>query len=450
VTSMRDALRAARKSRRLARLYDRGSPALVASVQDARLRSLVRHAASHSPFYRERLRRIDLDAPDLLRRLPVMDKATMMAELPRVLTDRRLAEIDLEAHLESLHDDELLLGRYRVMSSSGTSGVRGLFVWDRDGWVELVSVWAAFMRWRGLGPRLPRPRIASILAHGPAHMSARVPMSIHAPSHRRLRLTATLPVPEQVAALNDFRPDALVAFPSNAALLADEQLAGRLSISPGTIVVTAAECSPARRARIEEAWASRPFDVYATSEAGPTALECEAHDGMHILDDRVIVEIEDGRLLVTNLVNFVQPIVRYELSDLLTVDPSPCRCGRPGRRITAIEGRLDDVIHLPGGSGRLVPVYPSHFQEPLESAPGVRDHLITQREDRVEVAVVATRDVTAAVADAIRRNLAALGVEETTVDVFLVDEIDHARDATGKLKRVRALPRGSAPGAGLS
>jgi phenylacetate-coenzyme A ligase PaaK-like adenylate-forming protein len=436
-------MRVARRSRALERWYENADSSAVATVQDARLRRLVRHAVTRSPFYAERLRAVDLEAPDLLRRLPPLDKTAMMADLPRVLTDAGLRGIDLEAHLEGLRGDELLLGRYRVMSTSGTSGVRAILVWDREAWVEVLRVYAAFMGSQGLGPRLPRRRVASILAHGPAHMSARVPMSLSAPTRRRLRLAATMPVPELVSALNAFRPDALVAFPSNAAFLADEQLAGRLSISPATIVVTAAECSPSRRARIEAAWSSQPFDIYATTEAGPMAVECEAHAGMHILEDRVIVEQLDGRLLVTNLLNLAQPIIRYELSDIVTIDPSPCPCGRAGRRITAIEGRLDDVMHLPDASGNLVPVYPSHFQEPLESTPGVRDHRITQLEGRVEVAVVATRDVTASIADAIRRNLAALGVEGTAVDVLLVPEIDHAPDATGKVRRVRALQRSS-------
>jgi phenylacetate-coenzyme A ligase PaaK-like adenylate-forming protein len=288
--------------------------------------------------------------------------------------------------------------------------------------------------------RLPRRRIASILAHGPAHMSARVPMSPRAPIYRRLRLAATMPIAGMVSALSAFRPDVLFAFPSNAALLADEQRSGRLSISPTTVAVTAAECTLGIRARIAAAWSLQPFDIYATTETGPAALECEAHSGMHILEDRVILEPVDGKLLVTNLLNLVQPIIRYELTDRVTIDPSPCRCGHAGTRIAAIEGRSDDGLHFPDASGRLVPGYPSHFQEAIELMAGVRDYQITQLEGHVEVAVVATRDVTASIAGPIRQNLDALGVG-TPVKVFLVDEIDRPPTASGKPKRVVARPR---------
>ncbi len=110
----------------------------------------------------------------------------------------------------------------------------------------------------------------------------------------------------------------------------------------------------------------------------------------------------------------------------------------------SIEGRTDDVIQLPDAAGRPVSVYPSHFQEAIELVAGVRDYLITQLEDRIEVAVVATRDVTPSIADSIRRNLAPLGLEHTRVDILLVKGIDRAADGAAKPKRVRALPRDAA------
>jgi phenylacetate-CoA ligase len=56
------------------------------------------------------------------------------------------------------------------------------------------------------------------------------------------RLTVTTPLPEMVAALNDFRPEALIAYPSVAAALAEEQLQGRLRIAPGGWSAPARRC----------------------------------------------------------------------------------------------------------------------------------------------------------------------------------------------------------------
>ena len=172
----RDLARAIRRGSQLGETH-RWPRERVESYRDQRLRALVGHARAHSPFHAARLRGVDLDAPGLLGRLPTMDKRAMMAELPRVLTDPRLRDVDLDAHLDALADDALLLGRYRVMATGGTSGLRGLFVYDRAGWIEVVGTLACAPRWLGVAPRLPRPRMATIWATGPAHMTARLAAS---------------------------------------------------------------------------------------------------------------------------------------------------------------------------------------------------------------------------------------------------------------------------------
>ena len=211
---------------------------------------LVRHARANSPFHAERLAGVDADAPDLLARLPSMDKPMMMRDLSRVVTDPRLRDIDLDAYLEGLTDDALLLGRHRVMATGGTSGKRGLFVYDRVGWTEVMAMLAAAPRWLGVSPRLPRPRMATIWASGPAHMTARLAASFRTPIFRRLALEATMPIPHMVGELNTFGPAWLSAYPSIAALLADEQQAGRLRIAPRVVLVSSEQCTPAMRARI--------------------------------------------------------------------------------------------------------------------------------------------------------------------------------------------------------
>ena len=95
----------------------------------------------------------------------------------------------------------------------------------------------------------------------------------------------------------------------------------------------------------------RPFDLYATTE-GLWAGECERHDGLHLFEDDIIVENldDDGRavadgeparaLLVTNLVNRVQPLIRLEITDAMALTAQTCECGRTLRRIE----RVEDVL----------------------------------------------------------------------------------------------------------
>src|SRR5262249_62337873 len=123
-------------------------------------------------------------------------------------------------------------------------------------------------------------------------------------------LGVTMPLPVLVNALNEFQPELMMVYPSIGALLAEEQLSGRLRIEPGAITTSSELCTPHMAERLEQAWGVRPRDLYATTE-GLFGSECEA-GAIHLFEDMVIVENvdEDGRpvpdgergarLLVTN------------------------------------------------------------------------------------------------------------------------------------------------------
>ena len=100
----------------------------------------MRHATAASPFYRERYAGLDPGDPVQLRRLPVVDKATVMEHFDDLVTDPRLTLAAVEAHLDGLDRDELLLGRYRAMATGGSTGRKGVFVTD---WTSGASTWPA-------------------------------------------------------------------------------------------------------------------------------------------------------------------------------------------------------------------------------------------------------------------------------------------------------------------
>jgi phenylacetate-coenzyme A ligase PaaK-like adenylate-forming protein len=450
VTSRQDAERAASAAARLARVFETATRGELDALQARRLRELVAHAAVHSPFYSDALRGVDLDAPDLLGRLPTLNKELMIENLPAILTDERLREIDLGRHVDGLAGDELLFDEYRVMASGGTSGVRGLYVYDRKAWVEVLAGMGAAAILLGMAPREPKVRSATIWAAGSAHMTARIAQGFQSPAYERLSLSAMAPAADMVAALNDFQPDWLSCYPSIAALLADEQLAGRLKISPQVVMTTSEQCTPGMRARIASAWETQPFNTYAATETGGMALECDHHGGMHVYESQVILEVVDdegrpvpdgepgARVLVTNLCNYAQPLIRFELTDLLTVAAQPCACGRQSRRITAIEGRADDIMRLPGRGGFDVPVHPNHFAEAIESLAEVNAYQVVEGEDGIAIAIVATDDVADSVAARVQANLATLGVTQAAVRVQVVERIERPSGASGKFKLVHA------------
>jgi len=141
--------------------------------QQKRLESVVRHAALHSPFYRERLAGVVGEGPVELSRLPTLKKSEMMEHFDELVTDGHLRRESLLRWVEDLDHEELYLDRYRVMTTSGSSGHKGLFVFDRSEWRTVIGMFLRYSVMAGVRPRLPRRlRIAAIIGASPTHEPA--------------------------------------------------------------------------------------------------------------------------------------------------------------------------------------------------------------------------------------------------------------------------------------
>jgi phenylacetate-CoA ligase len=368
----------------------------------------------------------------------------MMERFDDIVTDRRLRRDELLAHVERLRGDERYLGRYRAMTTSGSSGRKGLFVYDEAGWAWVGGLFLYFGTIAGTRPRLPRLRMAILGGGSPAHMSRRGGLTLDVGLHRILSLPVTLPLARLVEALNDFRPDYLNVYPSMAVLLAEEQNAGRLRLELEGMSTSSELRTPEMTVRITEAFGVQPFDIYATTE-GLWGSDCRHHDGLHLYEDGVIVEnvdadgapVPDGepgaRLLVTNLVNRVQPLIRLEIPDAMTLTSEPCPCGRTLRRVARIEGRVDDVMWLGG-----VAVHPMQFSA-VARDPDVVEFQVVQREAGVLVFVVAAGaapGLEERIRASLAERLAALGVRDAAIEVRRRDALERA--PSGKLQLVIA------------
>jgi phenylacetate-CoA ligase len=433
----------------------------LAQYQRTRVDAIVRHAVASSRFYADRFRGLVPDTGHVdLRSLPAFDKATLVERFDDIVTDTSLRRDELLAHVESADSDVLYRDRYRVIATSGSSGRKGLFVYDRPDWAPVMSGFLRFTRWTGARPSIPRRKIAYVGASGGTHMSRRITATFDVGLHRVLSLSATMPMARIVDELNGFQPDYLPGFPSMIAALAEEQIAGRLRISP-RIVTTSSELRTAEMtAAIEAAWGVDPFDLFGVSESGMVACECERHRGMHLFDDLVAIEVVDAagdpvpdgevgdRILVTSLDNRIQPTIRLAVSDRVSIDPDPCPCGRPMRLLRAVDCRSDDIIHLPSANGRSVAVHPMQFA-PVAKAREVREFQVVQEGSTLNVRVVLHPGSDAGalerrLADELGSSLSGLGVAEPVIRIERCDSLERDPAKMGKLRLVVA--QASQPG----
>jgi phenylacetate-coenzyme A ligase PaaK-like adenylate-forming protein len=415
--------------------------------RERRLRALVAHARARSPWHGRRLAGLDPERlrETELRDLPVMTKNDLMEHFDEVVTDPRLTRDVVEAHLATLSNDAYLLDEYHVCASGGSSGRRGAFVYDFDGW---VIAWGGLIRFIArrnaevFGHDGAPPVIALIAADKASHMTAAFSQTFRVPGLPIHRLPATWPLARIVATLNEIQPDSLQGYASVVHLLTGEAAAGRLRIAPRMVGTTSEPLLPEIREAIAATWGVPLFNALGTTE-GLMGGSCSAGRGIHLNDDVCIVEPVDAagqpvpageraaKVYLTNLYNLTTPLIRYELTDEVTVLDEPCPCGMTLMRIDDIQGRLDDCFTYPGGPT----IHPFTFRSPLGRERNIVEYQVCQTTRGADVLVRCQGPIdTTRIAETIRGALADAGLSGAEVSVTRVDALDR-QSTTGKFRR---------------
>ncbi|HEX8983418.1 MAG TPA: phenylacetate--CoA ligase family protein [Ktedonobacterales bacterium] len=374
-------------------------PAALNARQRKRLRALIAFTRARSPYYRELYRNLPTDTTNL-HALPVVTKPELMAHFDEWVTDTRVTKAGAEAFVATPNMlGERYLGRYVVWTTSGTTGKLGIFVHDPLA-MSVYSALVALRAYRWMRPEqlcqgIVRWRLAVIAATGGQFAVAdwferlRRQLASMPAIKKRIRIYSVLmPLSELTRQLNDLQPDCLLGYPSAIGLLAGEQRAGRLHIAPTFVGFGGEGLAPGAHAQIIEAFNCMVRSQYGSSEFYSIAFEC-AHGWLHINSDWVILEPVDAAyqptppgqpshtVLLTNLVNRVQPLIRYDLGDSITLKPDACSCGSslPAMRVT---GRQGDILRLADTFGLVVAILPLAIGAVVEETQGVRRTQIIQ------------------------------------------------------------------------
>lgn len=429
------------------------SPAKLAEHQHAQTAAIRAFAIERSPFYARFHRGLE-HRP--LHELPILTKATLMEHFDDVVTDRTVRLADLEQFLTGATGDDRFRNRYVVLATSGSTGLRGVFLFDQDEWIECLASIARPMTWAGVRPRLfPRIRSTMLASTSPWHYSSQVGRSLTTILLPTLRLDAGEPVERMVERLNAWQPDVLVAYPSVLRLLAAEQVAGRLRIAPESCATSAEVLTEETRRRVREAFGVHVFETYGATEYAPIAAEC-SHGSRHLFEDGAVIEILDDkgrpvppgvsgdRVLLTIFGRRTQPLIRYEISDMVRLSDHTCECGRPFHCIEAIEGRQEDVlvVEAAGASTRTIEIHPNVFHHLLETAPASAWQVV-QEEGGLLVNLVGLRDTVSElprIEAAVRDAVTALGARTPLVRAAVVAELRRGRTSKAPLIMARERP----------
>ena len=417
--------------------------------RDQRLRALLTYARERSPFHARRLSSIDPSSATVagLASLPIMTKAQAQDDWDTIVTAPDLTRAGAERVLAEQQWFSYTSDGQQVFSSGGSSGVRGVYVWD---WQLFVS--AACLAWRMQAREEQRssrrrPALLAVLEAGvPPHASTPLFDVPTAAGMQTVVIPTGAPFDEVLTAVAAAGPTHLVGYASVIGRLARACLAGELQIHPERVSTNSEPLLDEDRQAIRDAWNVPVHNLWGSTEIGVQAVGCGLGDGLHVCEDEVVLERVDEhgvpvgpdepaeRTLATGLANFTFPFIRYDLGDQVAWLPGPCECGCALARVADIGGRRDDDFHY---GTTLVPA--SVFRHVLGTDPRVSEYQIIQTVSGAEVLVVGDPDVEGlrhALITALRRH----SLADAAIVIRAVDRIPR-HHSSGKLRRFVPLQR---------
>ena len=420
--------------------------------------------------------RASADSPLLARRTPgartlrdfaPVGKAELMAGFDDWAVDRRITRAAVDAFTQDPGTvADAWLGRYLVWTSSGTSGLPGIYVQDAaslaaydaigtlrlrapDPWQPPLGMW-------GLGRRLAY--VGALGGPYAGHTSmVRLRRILPAAWAPRIDLVSVLlPLDEVAARLQALQPDVLLTYPTCAVALAQMQAQGGVGLQLREVWLGGEQLSAAQRQQVQQAFGAAVRNVYGASECHSMASEC-ALGRLHLHDDWVILEPVDEQAravppgqfghhtLLTNLANRTQPLLRYQLGDRVRFVPGACPCGCP-LPVIEVQGRADDALVMPAQGGGTVTLLPLALESVLEEGTGITQFQVLRLRDgtlelRLDGSASARRAAYARCSEVLLAWLARQRVRAPRL--ALGDEAPARAPGSGKLRRVIDLQHGS-------
>ncbi|SDD91760.1 phenylacetate--CoA ligase family protein [Natrinema hispanicum] len=428
--------------------------------QNQRLQDLLDFVIRESRFYKHLYADVERPITDL-RSLPPVTKSQLMEHFDSVVTDTAVEFTDVKAFTsETATIGQRFLGRYPVWLTSGTTGEPGSFL--QDDWA-LLATDSVGDRWSAPA-FIDRETIKRLVTHnartaeiavGGGHFAAASGVEMFRRENRFLRdrmrlVSPDRPLSEIIQELDAFQPAILVGYSTVLMELEREQRAGRLNLSPAFIVPSGEPITEAQKARLRETFDCIVREVYGATEFYSIAVECD-HGNLHANTDWLVLEPVDAdyqpvgvgdpseTVLLTNLANRIQPIVRYDLGDSITMYEERCSCGS-AFPVIEVEGRQGDILHFETVAGEQIPIFPLPLTTVVEEVPGVhRSQIVKTGPETVSVRLEVEADANeAAVWERVNSALVVFfdtyGVQDLTVELAAESP---ARDLTsGKYQHV--------------
>ena len=417
----------------------------IKKLQYKRLKKLVEYARNNSSYFKDLYAEIGDNFS--LEELPTTNKIEMMKNFDSWVTDNNISMKKIEEFTSNIDNvGRMINGKYLIFKTSGSTGNPAIVLYDKQN-VDVASAVAAFRtfaRKEDFKAFMKNgKRTAGVFANYGFYLACGMSRYLQFQMPRKKnKITVDVNASEEqiIKELNEFNPSMLSGYPSNLALLSSFE---ELTIKPNVVITGGELLTDEIRKKLTDKFNCYVQTHYSCTEAGEVACECsEKH--LHINEDWVIVEpvdkdnnpvgygVRSDKVLITNLSNYIQPFIRYELTDRIIVHNEKCKCGKSTCWLE-IEGRTDDILEFENG----ILIAPMSFYKILEEIKEiVRFQLIQKSYQKLELRLVSDEKEIAF--DKAKKDLQEFlnSKNVTDVEIFLSDELPQANKTSGKYNHI--------------
>lgn len=365
-------------------------PVELKQLQEKRLRDITNHAYNNVPLYKEKFDAQGIK-PEHIRSLEDVQKLpfTTKQEVRDGIPDRSVAR----------GSD---LGDCIRASTSGTSGGPMAVFYDKRFMDYCMAAWRYRKRlaigvkpWQKVmvigydGLMAPKKDLdqSGEMARMRRRSQGRASLGpiVHLLRGREKTVTVGSDANEVLTQILKFDPKLIRGTPSYLRLLAEAMADRGIEGLGDKVVRTEGEVTDEETRRyLESSFKCKVFDEYSSWDFGNGAWQCTKREGYHIDADMLILEVvrgnervspgERGEIVVTNLLNYAMPLIRYRVGDIGVLDDKTCSCGRGLPLLKSIEGSEADCFTLPGGQL----ITPRTIMTVIQGTPGVSRYQAVQ------------------------------------------------------------------------
>lgn len=363
------------------------TPAQIQQLQEEKLRKILYHAYANSEYYRRTFKQAGITEENIanlpLAAFPTINKTQLLEHFDELVTVSDLKQEELRRFdAGEKVDSKPFKGKYHVVHSSGSTGKPGYFVYDEAGWNEMLLGIIRAALWNMSMPQILKllakgPRIVYIAAtdgrYGGAMAVGDGICGLHA---SQLHLDIKTPLDEWIHKICEFKPNMIIGYPSAIKILGELVERGDIKPQIFRIISCGEPLGAGLRHYLEEIFQAEVINFYGASESLSIGVEADISEGMLLFDDMNVIEVQNGAMYLTSLYNFAQPLIRYCLTDSLTIQ-KPDEDGRsPFTKAVGLLGRNEDILWFDNGMGK------REFLHPLAvegiCIEGLRDYQFRQ------------------------------------------------------------------------